>query len=212
MPEYSLNHSPYNNVSTCSETVITSCQPKPWNITRRLKASYQMFSISGITAKILCHMFSLHISSPKQNLRITKIMGLSIETAKKNLKCTEHSCCILNQDSSVFHTMWLMAITTSITLCGTGPFYFFTYDWAMQSSHCHKSLCDSDVTCSMVHSPVLQITALYKKPLGKETKSTCPAASSHPVSHSTGITQCMQLVLNNSSYAYIEKGIYANYR
>ena len=28
-------------------------------------------------------MFCLHMSSPKQNLQITKIMGLSIETAKK---------------------------------------------------------------------------------------------------------------------------------
>jgi len=62
----------------------------------------------------------------------------------------------------------------------------------------------------MVHSPVLQIIALYKKPLSKETKSTCPAASSHPVCQSTGITQDMQLLLNNSSYAYTEKGIYAN--
>jgi hypothetical protein len=54
-----------------------------WNIPRRMKAFYQMFSIYGITAKILCHMFCLHTSSPKQNLQITRIMRLSIETAKK---------------------------------------------------------------------------------------------------------------------------------
>jgi len=83
MPQYNWNCPPRNNVYTCSETVVTSCQPMPWNIPRRLKASYQIFSIQGITAKILYHMFCLHISSPKQNLKITKIMGLSTETAKK---------------------------------------------------------------------------------------------------------------------------------
>jgi hypothetical protein len=33
------------------------------NIPRRMKASYQMFSIYGITAKILCHVLFAHIQS-----------------------------------------------------------------------------------------------------------------------------------------------------
>lgn len=51
----------------------------PWNIPRRVKASYQMFSIYGITAKILCHI----LFAQKQNLQIMKIKGMSTETAKK---------------------------------------------------------------------------------------------------------------------------------
>jgi len=182
----------------------------PWNHPKKTEGLLSnVLNIGNHCQNSLPHFVC---TCPVQNItsRLRTLRDLVQRLQKIKNAQNIHVVSWIRTDSSVFHTMWLLAITASITfwLWYSAPHpFFFTYDRAMQNRHCQKSLRNSDVTCSMVHRPVFQIIALYKKSLGKERKRTCPAASSHPVCQSTGITQCMQLLLNNSLYAYTEKGI-----
>jgi hypothetical protein len=67
-------------------------------------------------------------------------MGLSIETAKK-LKI--HRSFMLYPESE--------PTAQYFTPCDYWQLQLLLH---LQSKHCHKSLCNSDVICSMVHSPV----------------------------------------------------------